>query len=230
MRRAVLSLLAIGFLAPGASAETVGTAILVVPRVQAFLLSGEASSDMKTRDLVERGERVKLTGDTSRLDVAFSQAFACGAKISKTGPQVISVTGVLKAKGLSDIELGDAKPPCEPKLRITLGKVWLAMLRSVGIETPDADVSVTGTYLRLLVDPLVGTFVAVDEGVVIVQAKAGGAPVSVEAGHWVVVPPGGLATQAQSGGTGSHHAAWRDLEDPPLLDGLDISTEPPKRK
>jgi len=70
----------------------------------------------------------------------------------------------------------------------------------------------------------------VDEGVVTVQAKAGGAPVSVEAGYWVVVPPGGLATQPQLGGPGSHPAGWGDLEDPPLLDGLDISTEPPKRK
>jgi len=40
MRRAVLSLLAIGLLAPGASAETIGTAVVVVPRAQAFLLSG----------------------------------------------------------------------------------------------------------------------------------------------------------------------------------------------
>jgi hypothetical protein len=63
----------------------------------------------------------------------------------------------------------------------------------------------------------------VDEGAVEVQAKAGGEPVQVEAGHWVLVPPGGLPTRPAPLPPGEDEI----LEDPPLL-GCCPGTEPPK--
>ncbi|HVT56837.1 MAG TPA: hypothetical protein VHR45_00415 [Thermoanaerobaculia bacterium] len=102
---------------------------------------------------------------------------------------------------------------------LLVGRLRLALLpgrdQPVEVQTPDAVMGIKGTYLRLLVDPSVGTFVAVDEGAVTVQARAGGGPVTVSAGSWVVVPPGGLASRpAPLPAPGAHDGI---LEDPPLL-------------
>jgi hypothetical protein len=217
MRDAVLALLAIGLLGSGAAAEEIGIVTAVVqPQVQAFP-PGKPPRDVATREPVERGMTVrlaKLTDKTPRIDIAFTPAFACGAKISR------SLTGVLKAQGPTDLRLGDLERPCDSKLHVNLGKVWLALLQAIDVDTPDAVAGVKGTYLRVLVDPTVGTFVAVDEGVVTVQAKAGGDPVEVAAGQWVVVPPHGLPTRP------ARFSALDPLEDSPLQ-LRDFTTEPP---
>ncbi len=90
------------------------------------------------------------------------------------------------------------------------------------MDTPDSVTKVKGTYARFLVDPFVGTFVGVDEGVVSVQANAGGDPVEVAAGHWVLVPPGGLPTRP------APLQALEESEDSPLK-LFDFSTRPPGR-
>ena len=89
-------------------------------------------------------------------------------------------------------------------------------------DTPDAVSGVKGTYARFLVDPIIGTFVGVDEGAVRVQAKVGGEAVEVEAGQWVLVPPGGLPTRP---------APLQRLEesDDPLFRLSDFTTQPPGR-
>ena len=67
-----------------------------------------------------------------------------------------------------------------------------------------------------------------------VQAKAGGLPVEVPAGYWVLVPRGGLpqppALVVPGGQGGIGNGLGTLFDDPPLLDGLDVQTEPPKRQ
>ena len=121
--------------------------------------------------------------------------------------------------------LAAVSSPAGSRRSFNRGKLNLAQL--LGEPPFAADTSETGsiehgTYVRFLADPIVGTFVGVDEGVVTVQAKAGGDPVEVEAGEWVLVPPGGLA---------SHPAPLHHLDEPddsPFRMG-DFTTQPPRR-
>lgn len=216
---AVLALLAIVILGIGsAAAEEIGIATLVKPRVQAFP-PGEPSRDLVTRNPIERGLKVKLVGREAFLKIDFTRAFGCKQQ-TLDGRRVSSV---LKILGPSDAELGDAARSCAPKVRFSLGKFLLALLPGeppIDVDTPETVSGVKGTYVRFLIDPLVGTFVAVDEGVVTVQAKAGGDPVEVEAGQWVVVPPGGLPTRPAS------LSSLEELEDSPLQ-LRDFTTERP---
>ena len=81
---------------------------------------------------------------------------------------------------------------------------------------------------------VIGTFVAVDEGAVLVTAKAGGEAVRVTAGHWVLVPPGGQPTlpsllEPLDTAAGGDLLETGLFEDPPLTDDVDITTETPKR-
>lgn len=194
MRGATLALLAIGFLGTAAAAEEIGIASLVKPQVQAFP-PGQPSRDLVTRNPIERGLKVKLIGREAFLKVDFTRAFGCKQSTTFDGRRI---SGVLTIRGPSDAELGDSSRSCAPKVRFSFGRFLLALLPGEGpleVDTPDQVSGVKGTYVRFFVDPLVGTFVGVDEGVVTVQAKAGGDPVEVEAGQWVVVPPGGLPTR-----------------------------------
>jgi hypothetical protein len=219
MRSAAFVLLALGFLGTAAAAEEIGIAILATPQIRAFP-PGEHPFDLVTRDPVERGLKVTLSRE-ALLKVALTRAFGC----KPTTGDSRRISGVLTIQGLSDAELGDRLRPCERKIRINLGKHQLALLRgepSIDVDTPETVSHVKGTYVRFLVDPLVGTFVGVDEGVVSVQAKAGGDPVEVEAGQWVVVPPGGLPTRP------APLTSLEALDDSPLL-LRDFTTEPPQR-
>ncbi|MFL6260354.1 MAG: hypothetical protein ACJ76Y_11630 [Thermoanaerobaculia bacterium] len=193
MRSATLVLLAIGFLGTAAAADEIGIATLVKPQVHAFS-PGEPPRDLVTRDPIERGLKVTMTGREALLQFTFTRAFGCGQKTSDGR----RISGVLTIRGPSDAELGDRSRRCAPKVHFNLGKFFLALLPGeppIDVDSPEAVSGVKGTYVRFLVDPRVGTFVGVDEGVVTVQAKAGGDPVEVEAGQWVVVPPGGLPTR-----------------------------------
>jgi len=188
-----IALMGIGLLGTGAAAEEIGIAAVVKPKVQAFP-PGAPPRELERRNPIERGTRVKLEGRDAFLRVDFTRAFGC-KQISLDGRRV---SGVLKILGPSDAELGGSTSSCEPKVRFSLGRFFLALLPGeppIDVDTPEAVSGVKGTLVRFLVHPLVGTFVAVDEGVVSVQAKAGGDPVEVEAGQWVLIPPGGLATR-----------------------------------
>jgi hypothetical protein len=194
MRATAFILLAIGFLGTPAAAEQIGTASLVRPQVRAFPAVG-SPRDLVTRDPIERGLKVQLTGRDAFLKVDFTRAFGCKQTQTFDGRRI---SGVLTIRGPSDAELGDAASSCAPKVHFSLGKFFLSLLPGeppIDVDSPEAVSGVKGTYVRFLVDPRVGTFVGVDEGVVTVQAKAGGDPVEVEAGQWVVVPPGGLPTR-----------------------------------
>jgi hypothetical protein len=197
MRGATLSLLAIGLLGmwgAGATAEEIGVASLVKPQVRAFP-AGAPPRDLVARAPIERGLKVTLTGKEAFLKVDFTRAFGCKQTATYDGRRI---SGVLTIRGPSDAELGDRSRSCASKVRFSFGRFLLALLPGeppIDVDTPEAVSGVKGTYVRFLVEPVVGTFVGVDEGVVSVQAKAGGDPVEVGAGQWVVVPPGGLPTR-----------------------------------
>jgi hypothetical protein len=207
---ASLAMVSLSLLGTGAAAEEIGIAAVVKPKVHAFP-PGEPGRDLMQRNPIERGMKVKLEGRDAFLRVDFTRAFGCKQQ-TLDGRRV---SGVLTSLGPSDAELGDSTHSCEPKVRFSLGKFFLALLPGdppIDVDTPQAVAGVKGTIARFLVDPLVGTFVAVDEGVVTVQAKAGGDPVEVEAGQWTVVPPGGLPRRPASSKS---------------LDDLNILSDPP---
>ncbi|HEV7505144.1 MAG TPA: FecR domain-containing protein [Thermoanaerobaculia bacterium] len=207
-------------------------AVKVRPQVRAFPPAGKPDFDLLEGGAVERGETVKLTGKSSYLRVALKLN---GQKVERglRGDQKFAFTATALLAGQSEIQFGDSASTVSSTIQLLFGKLRLALLPGephVDVETPEAVAGVKGTYLRILADPVIGTFIAVDEGVVTVQAKAGGAPVEVTAGHGVLVPPGGLPQRPGPLGPGG---AWKGFSvepfmDPPLLDGLDPSTEPPK--
>jgi hypothetical protein len=73
----------------------------------------------------------------------------------------------------------------------------------------------------MLVDPIVGTFLAADEGSVEVAVTDTGESFRVTAGHWLLVPPRGTIQR------GANDRAPRELDDPPLVDCCDFRTGPP---
>jgi hypothetical protein len=217
---ALLVLLAMAFPGTAAAAEEIGIATLVRPTVHAFP-PGAPSRKLVTRDPIERGLRVTLDGRDAFLKIDFTRAFGCNREIYDGR----KISGVLKILGPSDARIGEGGPAgsCKPKIGFSLGKFLLALLPgepAVDVDSPEAVVGVKGTVVRFLVKPIVGTFVAVDEGVVSVQAKAGGDPVEVEAGQWVVVPPGGLPTRP------ARFTGLDDLDDS-LLPLHDFTTDRP---
>lgn len=231
IHRRVVVLLALCFLiggrpCPAAGGEEVGIALIVRPQVRAYPLSGEASRDLQEKEPIERGMKLKLD-EKAFLRVAFTRKFGC-QEVTAEGKQGLSISSVLTVLRTSDVDVGDPADPCNPKLKVHRGRVRLAALpggeKPIQIETPDATATVKGTSLRVLVDPVAGTFVAVDEGTVSVQAKAGGKPVEVTAGNWVLVPPGGLPTRPAPLPPGDDDEI---LQDPPLL-GCCTQVEPPK--
>jgi len=212
--------------AAAAGAQEVGMAIVVQPRVRAHPPRGERSYELQKRNLIERGLKVSLQDRDSVLKVAFTEEFGC-KRVTFSGQRTAAISGVLKLLGPSEMETEDPLRPCEPRLKLNLGKLWLALAPGeppVYVETPTLVAGVKGTYLRILVDPALGTFLAVDEGTVTVQAKAGGPEVEVAAGRWVLVPPGGLPTQPAP----LENGGMEFLDEPPLLESHDVSTEPPE--
>ncbi len=222
MRGAAFVLLAIGFLATAAAgAEEIGIASLVRPQVRASP-PGKPWRDLVSREAIERGMKVMLTSQDAFLKVAFTRAFGCNETKTFDGRRI---SAVLTFRGTGDAQLGDPSH-CAPKVRFNVGQFFLALLLGgspLEVETPEAVTRVKGTYVRFLVDPLVGTFVGVDEGVVSVQATAGGDPVDVAAGQWVLVPPGGLPTRPAPSSR-----LEEGLDDPPVQ-LRDFTTEPPVR-
>jgi len=224
MRRVTAVLLAIGLLGTAAGAEDIGIAMVVMPQVLGFP-PGKHSRPLVVRDPIERGSRVRLTSMEAFLEVSFTRAFACKLGRSTVSYDGRNIIGLLKLVGASEAELGDRARPCAPKVHLDRGKFHLGLLAGeppIDVDTPETRSVVHGTYVRFLVDPIVGTFVGVDEGVVTVQAKAGGDPVEVAAGQWVLVRPGGLAT---------HPAPLQHLEesDDTVHRLTDFTTQPPGR-
>ena len=175
---------------------------------------------------------MQLTGKSSYLRVALKLNGQSVERSLRAG-QKFSFTSTALLSGRSEVQFGDRDEPSGSKIHLLLGKLWLALVPGeppLDVETPDAVAGVKGTSLRILVDPAIGTFIAVDEGTVTVQAKAGGAPVAVTAGQSVLVPSGGLPqppTALGPGGTIKGLGSGEPFLDPPILQGGDNSTEPP---
>jgi hypothetical protein len=202
--------LTLGLLAVPCGAEEIGNALRVRPDVQGYGV-GERQREIREHDPIERGLKVFLRGPSPYLKVAFN----LGGCRTIHGAQNYQFTSAARFDGLSEVTFGD---PLTGKLLLALGRMWLAHHPDAGCDldvyTPHAFIMVKGTSLRVLVDPSAGTFVAVDEGTVTVQAKAGGSPVEVTAGNWVLVPPGGLPTRPTPLPRGDDDEI---LQDPPLL-------------
>ncbi len=203
---------------PG-GAEPIGIALRVHPEVSATPPGGSARHVVEN-DPIERGLRVQLTGREALLLVGFYP----GGCQTIAGPRSHRFTGTASFDGVTEVDLEGPEV-----FRLLFGKLRLALDSRAGcppvtVNTPHAAIGVTGTYLRVRVDPVAGTFVAVDEGTVTVQAAAGGAPVAVAAGSWVLVPPGGLPTRPTPLPRGDDE---KILQDPPLL-GCCSRVEPPK--
>jgi hypothetical protein len=166
-----------------AAGEQIGVAVQVRPEVIGYLPGASGPVTVVEKSSIERGEKVELKGRTAYLKVAFKLG----------GAQTFSGVASLAGTGRLEIE-----PPEAPRtLRMLFGRLWLSLLpgERVDVDTPQGVLGVKGTSLRVLVDPVVGTFLAVDEGLVTAQAKAGGDPVEVKKGEWVLIPPGGLPTR-----------------------------------
>jgi hypothetical protein len=225
--------LALGALALPATSEEIGNALQVHRDVRGYLV-GEQSQEIRQYDPIERGLRVHLSGPNPYLMVALNLGGICA--LNRPGSH--QFVGTARLKGPSEMVFGDSINSLATELVLTLGRLWLAHhfdaqnhdAQNVAadckleVNTPHAVIQPLGTYLRVLVDPAVGTFVAVDEGTVTVQAKAGGSPVEVKAGSWVLVPPGGLPTRPAPLPPGDDD---KILQDPPLL-GCCTGVEPPK--
>jgi hypothetical protein len=194
-----------------AAAETIGRALVVRSVVEA-LEAGGPRQVVRNDPLVE-GLRLRLPRRDSLLRVGFN---AGGMRTYTPGARL---DGVFVLQGPSE-----AVPGRPSTLSLLYGRL-LAVLspgRSAEVTTPETSLGMKGTVIRVLVDPVVGTFVAADEGAVLVQALAGGDPVLVTAGRWVVVPPGGLPTSPAP-----RETEGEVLDDPALLQCC-AGTEPPK--
>jgi hypothetical protein len=217
--------LVLGLLAVPCAAEEIGNALRVHPQVRGYGV-GEKERDIRENDPIDRGLKVFLRGRDSYLKVAFN----FGGCRAFQGPQNHQFNGTASLAGTSEVDFGDPNDPSASRLKLLLGQMLIALLPKAGcqvdVETPHAGILINGTYLRVLVDPIAGTFVGVDEGTVTVQAKAGGKPVEVTAGNWVLVPPGGLPTRPAPLPPADDDEI---LQDPPLL-GCCTGVEPPKSR
>jgi hypothetical protein len=217
--------LALGLLAVPCGAEEIGNALRVRQEVRGYGV-GEQEREIREHDPIERGLKIFLRGPSPYLKVAFKWG---GCKIL-AGSQDHQFTGTASLAGISEVDFGDPNDPKASWIGLALGKLHLNLFGEAGchvdVDTPHAIIMVKGTSLRVLVDPAVGTFVAVDEGTVAVQAKAGGKPVEVTAGNWVLVPPGGLPTRPTPLPPGDDDKIFQD---PPLL-GCCTGVEPPKSR
>jgi hypothetical protein len=110
-------------------------------------------------------------------------------------------------------------------LALTQGALWMALLPShahtLWLRTPQLLAKPGGTQFRTLVDPVVGTFLAVEEGEVLVGLPDG-ASFLVEAGDWILVSPSGSLRR------GPAESRPDGFADPPLLDRYDLRTGPPE--
>jgi len=213
--------LVLGSLALPGVAEEVGVALRVHKEVRGHEV-GESEREIRQNDPIERGLTVFLRGPDPYLKVAFT----FGGCSTLKGIRNHRFTGTASLDGLTEVDFGDPNDPKASRIKLAVGKMRVAMLPEAGchvdVDTPSA-LLVLGAVVRVLALPVLGTFVGVDQGSATVQAKAGGAPVVVKAGNWVVVPPGGLPTRPAPLPPGDDDEI---LQDPPLLGCCDAVGTP----
>ena len=176
---------------------------------------------LATKEAVDVGLAVALGKPASYVHLLLEERVTVeGRGLSKT------LVGKLEQKGVGEftIEKGEREGGTSTGRYLLgflaqRGSFVLALLPTVAHElttrTAHATLRTGTTRFRLLVDPLIGTVVATDEGTVTVQALAGGEPVEVGAGETVRVPPGGRPIGPAP------------VADPEGLPGRDVLTDPP---
>lgn len=230
LRRRATALLALwGLAGSPLLAWPVGVAVQVKPHVDAYPV-GKKIYPLRKNDPIELGLTVSLRDPDSFLLVGFNLG-GC-LPVTPQGGRSHQFTGTATLDGRTEVNFGDATDPSASRLWLTLGRIAVKLLPNSGcppleMRTPHAVLRPKGTAFRVLVDPVAGTFVAVDEGVVTVESKAGGGPVQVEAGHSVVVPLGGLPASPALSNSSSPGGASTGNEEPPLR-LHDLTTEPPE--
>jgi hypothetical protein len=208
-----------------AAADQIGNVHEV--RSEVLALAGGKTRQLEKHDPLQRGLRVVLTRKESFLQVFLYGAVALPPSIQ--GPQKTRIEGprmdgVIHLAGKGQMDMGDqSRDRIVTTVAVERGE-FRASLRAgrshdIQGKTREGTMEFEGTAVRVLADPVVGTFVAVDEGVAIVHAFAGG-DVEVTSGHWVLIPPGGVPTRPAS------LDSVDILEDPPLS-LQDFTTEPP---
>jgi hypothetical protein len=186
---------------------------------------GKLDRQLQRGDPVTEGLRVRLTQQGSVLRVLLFGEKEAEKPIKTVGCFTLSSRSEVTIQG-GPVSGGLARATSTILLYLGLGNLRLSLLPHrellAVVRTPQMTAKIEGTDLRAFSDPAIGTYLAVYEGVVSVQAEAGGDPVEVRAGGWVLVPPGALPTRPVP-------LRVRDgiLEDPPLL-GCCTQVEGPK--
>lgn len=227
----MLLALAIPAGAVSAQVQTVGQ----VDQVQDALgIFAERTWLLKVEQPVQIGLTLSLRHPSSYVEIGLDVPVEAGGTVH---------AGSFRSEGLSRITIKEARweEPAKKlfyRLKLDQGTLWMALgqlvLHQVWVRTPQLKALALDTSFRVLVDPIVGTFLAADKGSV--QAKltrAGedeengdeeektGETFLVTAGHWLLVPPAGPIQR------GPASEAPPGLEDPPLLDCCDFRTAPP---
>jgi hypothetical protein len=221
-RRGLIVLLALAVVAFGvpARAQEVGQ----VDRAEGALKTfEERTSALAAKEPVRIGLTISLPAKRSFVDVGFDVPVFISGPAGKTvreaafhsqGPHsAFTIEEARREEGTGKLLLG---------LEIDRGTLWMALsqvvLHQVWIRTPELTARPRGTTFRILVDPVVGTFVATDEGEVRAELP-GGEVFLVTAGHWLLVPPGGTIQR------GTSDSVPGGLDEPPLLDCCDLRTD-----
>ena len=179
---AALLLAAVGVLAavPARAQEPVGRMALVRGDVRGTPPGG-SSMPMAVADPVV-------------LDHLLETARESAAKLT-LDPEGVLTLGPETRLTIDRVTVDRATGEGESVLTLLLGKIELALgslfRGEVTVETPSASLGVKGTVFRVLVDAAGRTLVAVLEGVVEVTAKATGETITLGAGEYVIVEPGG---------------------------------------
>jgi hypothetical protein len=217
----LLTLLALGSATP-ARAQEVGE---VTRTVKARGTLGERTWALAEKEPVRTGLTVSLIPRDSLIDVHFDVPVsvsdrAGGAPLRNSfhaeGPDgELTIEEARREEGTGKLLLG---------LKLPRGSLWMTLsqlvLHQVWIQTPQLKALPLGTTFRMLVDPVVGTFLATDAGAVRAELTSGEV-LLVTAGHWLLVPPAGAIQR------GAGEVVRDGLEDPPLLDCCDFRTGPP---
>jgi len=186
-------------------------------------------------------------GDRIVLDHLLETGRASAARMTLDPEGVLSM-GQETRLTVDRATINQATGESESVLTLLLGKIELALgslfRGDVTVETPSASLGIKGTVLRVLVDTSGRTLVAVLEGVVEVTSKATGKTVTVHAGEYTIVDPGGdpstpapfdpsTGTLSPSAGGPDFAVPGEDLFDQtPLLpdEQRDLPREPPGSK
>ena len=206
---------ALAALAPAAAQEPVGRMALVRGDVRGTLPGRSAAAlaagdELLLQHLIETGR-----ASAARLVLFPEGVVSLGQEDHfRVDEHTIEATG--ETSSVLTLLLG--------RIELALGSLFRGEVR---VETPSATLGIKGTVLRVLVDATGRTLVAVLEGVVEVTSKATGETITLRAGEYTIVEPGGSSLPPApfdpAAGTLSPSAGGPDFAVP----GEDAFTETP---